>query len=288
MSILPQLLVNSLIAGSIYALIASGFSLIYSVVKFLHLAHGAVFVIGAYIAYALLGLPFWLAIIIAVLASAILGVIIDQIAYRPLRKRKSTNLAYLISSLGVFIFLQSLVQLIFGAEIKTLRTGQIQKGWEIFGAIITPTQIVILFVAIAILIFLHLFLKKTKLGKAMRAVADDKEVAQICGINPEKIICYVFLLGSALAGIAGILIGLEQNLEPSMGLGAMLKGITAAVVGGIGSVPGGILGAYLIGFAENFGIWFLPSGYKDAIAFVILVLFLLFRPKGILGKWQRI
>lgn len=288
MSILPQLVVNSLIAGSIYALIASGFSLIYSVVKFLHLAHGAVFVIGAYVAYALLGLPFWLAIVIAIITSAFLGIIIDQIAYKPLRKRKSTNLAFLISSIGVFIFLQSLVQLIFGAEIKTLRTGQIQKGLEIFGAIITPTQIIILITAIALLILLHVFLKKSKLGKAMRAVADDKEVAQICGINPERIIAYTFLLGSALAGIAGILIGLEQNLEPTMGLGAMLKGITAAIVGGIGSVPGGMLGGYVIGFAENFGIWFLPSGYKDAISFVILLIFLLFRPKGLLGKWQRI
>jgi branched-subunit amino acid ABC-type transport system permease component len=122
----------------------------------------------------------------------------------------------------------------------------------------------------------------------MRAVADDREAAQICGINPEKIILWTFVLGSGFAVVAGILMGLEQNLEPNMGMSAILKGITAAIVGGIGSVSGGMLGGFILGFAENFGIWFLPSGYKDAIAFVILVLFLLFRPNGILGIKKRI
>jgi len=246
---------------------------------------------GAYAAFALsrsLGLPFILAIILAVIFGAILGVIIDQIAYKPLRRRQANNLAYLISSLGIFIFCQSLIQLIFGAEIKTLRFGLIQKGYEFFGAIITSTQIIILATALALLILLHLFLKKSRLGQAMRAVADDQEAAKLCGIKPERIITLTFALGSGLAAAAGILIGLEQNLEPAMGLNLILKGLTASVVGGIGSVPGGLLGGYIIGLAENFGIWFLPSGYKDAISFAILILFLLFRPNGILGVKRRI
>lgn len=288
---LSQIIINSLIAGSIYALIASGFSLIYSVLKFLHLAHGAVLTAGAYAAFALsrsLGLPFILAVILAIIFCVLIGIIIDQIAYKPLRRRQANNLAFLISSLGVFIFCQSLIQLIFGAEIKILRLGLIQKGYEFFGAIITLTQIIILAVALALLIMLHLFLKKSRLGQVMRAVADDREAAILCGIKPERIITLTFALGSGLAAAAGILIGLEQNLEPTMGLNLILKGLTASVVGGIGSTTGGMLGGFIIGLAENFGIWFLPSGYKDAIAFVILILFLLFRPNGILGMKKRI
>jgi branched-chain amino acid transport system permease protein len=126
-------------------------------------------------------------------------------------------------------------------------------------------------------------MKKTKIGKAMRAVADNKDVAEIVGISSEKIYAYSFIVGSAIAGIAGILVGLEQNLEPTMGTNLMIKGFTGAIIGGIGSVPGAILGSFLLGLVENFGIWFLPSGYKDAIAFVILFIFLLFRHQGILG-----
>jgi len=126
-------------------------------------------------------------------------------------------------------------------------------------------------------------MKKTKIGKAMRAVADNKDVAEICGISSNKIFAWSFAIGSVIAGIAGILVALEQNLEPVMGTNLMIKGFTAAIIGGVGSVPGAVLGAFLLGFAENFGIWFLPSGYKDAIAFVILFIFLLFRPQGILG-----
>ena len=141
----------------------------------------------------------------------------------------------------------------------------------------------IIAVSVLLLFSLLLFMKRTKLGKAMRAVSDNKDVAQICGISSENIYAWSFIIGSAIAGVAGILIGLEQNLDPAMGTDLMIKGFTAAIIGGIGSIPGAILGAFLLGLAENFGIWYLPSGYKDAIAFVLLFLFLLLRPKGILG-----
>jgi len=151
------------------------------------------------------------------------------------------------------------------------------------GAIITPLQIFIIITSFILLTLLFLFMKKTKIGKAMRAVADNKDVAAIVGISSEKIYKWSFIIGSAIAGIAGVLVSLEQNLEPTMGTGLIIKGFTAAIIGGIGNVPGAILGAFLLGLTENFGIWFLPSGYKDAIAFLLLFLFLLFRPNGILG-----
>jgi branched-chain amino acid transport system permease protein len=281
-----QLLINGLIAGAIYALVASGFSLIYSVCKFVHFAHGAVIALSAYFLYflfSMLGLNFWLSVILSIIFASLLGFLIDKIVYKELRKRKASNTILLIASVALLIFFESLILLLFGADVKTIGYIKISKGIEIFNAIITPLQIIIIIVSIILLFSLFLFMKKTKIGKAMRAVADNKDVAEVVGISAEKIYNWSFIIGSLIAGIAGILVGLEQNLEPTMGTNLMIKGFTAAIIGGIDSVPGAILGAFLLGFAENFGIWFLPSGYKDAIAFIILFIFLLFRPQGILG-----
>jgi branched-chain amino acid transport system permease protein len=281
-----QLFINGLIAGAIYALVASGFSLIYSTCKFVHFAHGATIAFSAYFLYLLfsgLGLNFWLSIIFAIIFGSFLGWLMNKIVYKKLRQRKASNVILLIASVALLIFFESLILLLFGADVKTIGYIKISKGIEIINAIITPLQIVIIIVSIILLFLLFLFMKKTKIGKAMRAVSDNKDVAEVVGISSEKIYNWSFIIGSAIAGIAGILVGLEQNLEPTMGTNLMIKGFTAAIVGGIGSVPGAILGAFLLGFAENFGIWFLPSGYKDAIAFIILFIFLLFRPQGILG-----
>jgi branched-chain amino acid transport system permease protein len=281
-----QLLINGLIAGAIYALVASGFSLIYSICKFVHFAHGVVITLSGYFLYflfSMLGLNFWLSVFLSIIFASLLGFLIDKIIYKQLRKRKASNTILLMASVALLIFLESLILLLFGADVKTIGYIKISKGIEIFNAIITPLQIVIIIVSIILLISLFLFMKKTKLGKAMRAVADNKDVAEVVGISAEKIYSWSFIIGSLIAGIAGILVGLEQNLEPTMGTNLMIKGFTAAIIGGIGSVPGSILGSFLLGLVENFGIWFLPSGYKDAIAFIILFIFLLFRPQGILG-----
>jgi branched-chain amino acid transport system permease protein len=154
---------------------------------------------------------------------------------------------------------------------------------DVLGAIITPLQLIIIATSVFLFIFLMIFMKKTKIGKAMRAVSDNKEVAEILGIPSEKIYAYSFVIGSLIAGIAAILVGMEQNIEPTMGTNLMVKGFTGAILGGIGSVPGSVLGSLLLGIIENLGIIYLPSGYKDAIAFLILFIFLLFRPQGILG-----
>jgi len=281
-----QLFVNGLIAGAIYALVASGFSLIYSICKFIHFAHGATIAFSAYFLYFLfsgLGLNFWLAIIFSIIFASFLGWLINEVVYKKLRKRKASNVILLIASFALLIFFESLILMLFGADVKIIGYIKIAKGIDLLGAIVTPLQIIIIMAAIFLFVLLFLFMKKTKIGKAMRAVADNKDVAEIVGISTEKIYSYCFIIGSAIAGIAAILVGLEQNLEPMMGTNLMIKGFAGAVIGGIGSVPGAILGSFLLGFAENFGIWFLPSGYKDAIAFLILFIFLLLRPQGILG-----
>lgn len=212
-----------------------------------------------------------------------IGVAIDRLVYYPLRKSKASNLVFLLASFGVFIFIQNLIQLIYGAQILTLRTGPVKEGHHILGAVITDTQILIIGASVVLSVALWLFVQRTKLGKAMRAVADDPVAASVVGINPEKVIIAVFFIGSALAGAAGILISLETNLQPTMGFNAILKGIIASIIGGIGSIPGAVLGGYFLGLAENLGIWKIQSGWKDAIAFAILIAFLLIRPGGILG-----
>ena len=281
-----QLLINSLIAGAIYALVASGFSLIYSTCKFVHFAHGSVVAVAAYSLYFLfssLGLNFWLAIILTIVFAGFFGWLVNKIVYEPLRKKKASSVILLIASVALLILIESLILILFGADVKTIGFIKIAKGLEIAGGIITPLQIIIIITSLVLLLLLFLLMKKTKIGKAMRAVADNKEVAEIVGISAKKIYAWSFIIGSAIAGVAGILVGLEQNLEPTMGINLIIKGFTGAIIGGIGSVPGAVLGAFLLGFAENFGIWFLPSGYKDAIAFVILFIFLILRPQGILG-----
>lgn len=286
MSLLMQVIVNGLIAGAVYALVASGFSLIYSTCRFVHFAHGAVIAASAYFLYflfSMLGLDFWLSCLLSIAFAACLGLAMDRAVYRVMRKRRASPTIMLLASFGLLIFFESLLLLLFGAETKTIGFIKIAKGVELLGAVITPLELAIIAVSLALLLLLFFFMKKTRTGKAMRAVADNKDVTEIVGISSEGIYGWSFAIGSALAGVAGILVGLEQNLVPSMGLWLMIRGFTGAVIGGIGSIPGAILGSFVLGLAENLGILFLPSGFKDAIAFTILFVFLLWKPNGILG-----
>jgi branched-chain amino acid transport system permease protein len=296
--IINQLIINGVIQGAIYSLIALGFVIIYRTVRFFNFAHGVVYACGAYVAYATFAvarvtghgsrieggpLTWAIPVLAGILGAGILGILIDRLVYKPLRKKKAPNLVFLLASFGIFIFIQNLIQLIFGAQILTIRTGPVKEGHHVFGAVITDTQILILAVSVSLCVALWLFVKKTKLGKAMRAVADDPLAASVVGINPEKIILAAFAVGSALAGAAGILVSLETNIEPTMGMNAILKGIIASIIGGIGSIPGSMFGGLFLGLAENLGIWKISAGWKDCIAFVILIVFLLLRPGGIMG-----
>ena len=199
-------------------------------------------------------------------------------------------MVFLIASFGVFIFIQNLLQLLYGAQILTLRTGPVKEGYQlsVFGfqmnAVITDIQVLILVVSCLLAVVLYLLINKMKMGKAIRAVADDPIGASVSGIYPEKVILYAFAIGSALAGMAGVLISLETNIEPTMGMNAILKGIIASIIGGIGSIPGAVLGGLFLGIIENLGIWKIQAGWKDTIAFAVLIIFLLLRPEGILGK----
>jgi len=284
---LIQLFLNGLISGSIYALIAIGFTIIYRTVKFFNLAHGIVYTVGAYLCYTLfkiLHLGFLPSFFLSIVLTGLLGVAIDRSVYYPLRQRKSSNLILLLASFGVFIFIQNLIQFIYGAQILTLRTGPIKVGHSVFSAIITDNQIIILVTSLVLMLALWLFVRRTKLGKALQSVSDDPVAASVVGINPEKTIMVTFAIGSALAGAAGILISLETNIEPTMGFMAILKGIIASIVGGIGSIPGAMFGGFFLGLVENLGIWKIPAAWKDSIAFLILIIFLLWRPQGIFGS----
>jgi branched-chain amino acid transport system permease protein len=283
--IIVQLIINSLIIGSIYALVACGFSLIYATNRFVHFAHGASVAASAYMLYWLsvqLQMNFALGVILTLIFAGILGAIMHRGLYLPLQQRNSSNVILLIASVGLLILVENLILLGFGADVKTL-TQELPSTVSFLGATITTLQLFIIAVAVVLLALLFVFMKKTRLGRRMLAVADNKELAKVMGIDAQKVAMYGFIIGSVLAGIAGILVGLEQNLEPTMGSHLMIKGFTGAIIGGVTSVPASILGSLILGFAENFGIWFLPSGYKDAIAFGLLFIFLLFKPTGLFG-----
>ncbi len=282
-----QLFLNSIIAGSIFTLIALGFSLIYSTTKFFHFAHAAVYTSCPYFAYLffdMLGMPFWPALVLAVLCSALLGISIELAVYKPMRRRGTTPLVLLLSSLGVYIVLQNLISMTFGDDTKTLRSGVVMEGIKFIGARITPVQIGIIAVSLVLLIACWALMKFTKTGTAMRAVASDPDLALVTGVDTDRTILFAFLVGSLLAGIAGLLISFDVDMTPTMGMNALMMGVVAVIVGGVGSIPGAALGGFLIAFAQNFGVWKISSQWQDAIAFLVLLVFLLFRPYGFFGK----
>ncbi len=288
MDIVPQLVLNSIIAGAIYTLVALGFNLIYGATKFFNLTHGVLATAGGYAVFYFgktLGWNVYLAVIIAIILAGLIGYGLDKIIYRPLRGRKASNMVLLVASLGAFTAIQAIIAILFTSQFQTLSSDiGGQKIYEIFGAVITQTQVIILISGILIMLGLAVFLKFSLVGKAIKAVSDDEEVAKIIGINTNKIIGYVFFIGSAIAGWAGIMVGFDTGIEPTMGMSLLLKGVIASIIGGVGNIYGGVLGAFLLGFVENFGIWKLSGEWKDAIAFVLLIIFLIFRPKGIIKK----
>lgn len=288
MGILPQLILNSIIAGAIYTLVALGFNLIYGATKFFNLAHGIMAVIGGYAVFyfaKILGLDIYVAIILGVALAGFVGFGLDKFIYLPLRRRKASNMVLLVASLGVMTALQAIIAILFSSRFKTLSGNvETQKFFTILGGVITQTQLVILLSATLVIAGLVALLYKTQFGKAVRAISDDEEVARIIGINTNKIICYVFFIGSAVAGLAGILVGFDVGIDPEMGSSLLFKGVIASIVGGVGNIYGGVLGAFLLGFVENFGIWKISGEWKDAIAFALLITFLIFRPRGIMNK----
>ncbi|HEY4493733.1 MAG TPA: branched-chain amino acid ABC transporter permease [Candidatus Paceibacterota bacterium] len=288
MEIFVQLLLNGLIAGSLYSLLAIGFNLFYGTVKFFDLAFGTIALVGSYATLSFLknlDLPLLISVMGGILVGAVLNVIIYKLVYVPIRARKGSNMVLLVTSLGVFTILQSLLAILFSSQFQTLRSaGYVPHIFHIYGASVTSVQVLMIALAVLVPIVMHFILKRTKFGRAVRAIGDNEEVASIVGINTSKVIGGVFFISAALSGLAGIMNGLDRGIEPYMGLALLLKGIIAAIVGGIGYLWGGVLGGFVLGLIENFGTWYLPSEWKDAIAFVVLIIFLIFRPRGILSK----
>lgn len=281
-----QLLLNSIVAFGSITIIAVGFALIFRICRFFHFAHGIVITTGAFATFLFsvrVGLPHLVSILLGIAITILLGCLIELGIYRHLRKKKAGELILLLASLGIYILLQNIISIAFGDETRSIRTSAVQEGLSFLGARITPIQIITICVSIVLVIALSAFLKKSKTGKAMRAVANDPILADVSGIDSNRIILCTFAIGSGLAAIAGILVALDVDMTPTMGMNALMMGVVAVIIGGVNSIPGIALGALLLALAQQFGAWYIGSQWQDAIAFVILVLFLLFRPKGFLG-----
>lgn len=289
MDIVPQLIVNSIIAGAIYSMVALGFNLIYSTAKFFDLGYGVMTAVGAYTVFYLsktLGANIYLSIVLGVFIAGAVGFLIEKLVYKKLRTRKATSMVFIVAALGVMTALQAIIAILFSSQFQVFPVAINSQIFQIYGGVITGVQCIILILSILIMFSLVLVLRFTKFGKAIKAVSDDEEVAKIVGIDTDKIISKVFFIGSAIAGLIGILVGFDTGIEPAMGFSLLLKGVIASIIGGVGNIYGGVLGAFLLGFVENFGIWKISGEWKDAIAFGILIIFLLFRPNGLLGKKQ--
>ncbi len=296
MRLLLQQLVNGLTVGAVYALIALGYTMVYGILELINFAHGEVYMLGAYLGIIVLGfftvtgltaasLP--LAILLTVILSGIIcaayGATIERIAYRPLRE--APRLAPLISAMGVSIFLQNYVMLTQGATDKVFPAVIPEKKLIFFGAEITYLQVFIMAASVIMMAGLHLFIMRTKMGRAMRATALDMKTAGLMGVNIDSVISVTFILGSFLAAVAGVMVAMYYGLVNfSIGYMAGMKAFTAAVLGGIGNVPGAMLGGFLLGILESLGAGYLWPEYKDAFAFLVLILILIIRPQGLLGE----
>ncbi len=282
-------LINGLSLGSVYAIIALGYTMVYGIAKMLNFAHGDVIMVGGFVVFtcmAKLGLNALLALLIAMAFCTVLGVLVERIAYRPLRGA-SSSLAVLITAIGVSYFLQNVALLIFGADAKTFTSVIDAAPLELFGGELTVSVVALVTIAVCIVIMigLSLFIKKTRAGQAMQAVSEDKGAAQLMGINVNATIALTFAIGSALAAIAGALMcSAYPQLTPYTGTMPGIKAFVAAVFGGIGSIPGAMIGGLLIGVIEILGKAYISSQMADAIVFIILIVVLLVRPTGILGK----
>lgn len=281
-----QQVINGLSVGSIYALIALGYTMVYGIIKLINFAHGDIYMLGAYVGFVVttyLGMGFFPALILSMVVCAVIGVVIERIAYKPLRH--ATRIAALITAIGVSYFLEASTQRIMGTGAKTYPNILSKVNYEIGGVIISNHQIMIFTITIILMLLLQFVVKKTKIGRSMRAVSVDEDAAKLMGVNVNATISITFAIGSALAGAAGILIGIYYNsINPLMGMLPGVKAFIAAVFGGIGIIPGAMFGGFFIGVAETLVAGYGSSLYKDAVVYIILIIILIVKPAGLLGK----
>jgi branched-chain amino acid transport system permease protein len=283
-----QQLINGISLGSIYALIALGYTMVYGIINLINFAHGDIYMVGAYVGFALttfLHLGFFPSLIVSMLVCAILGMLIEKVAYKPIRN--STRIAALITAISVSLFLEYVMMYFVKPDTRSYPNVLANKKLTFFNdkVVMDAKNIYIIVITVVLMIILQYVVRKTKAGKAMRAVSLDREAAQLMGINVNKTISYTFAIGSALAGAAGVLVGIYYNsINPLMGVVPGLKAFVAAVIGGIGLIPGAVIGGFFLGMTETMVSAFGGSVFKDAVAFTILILILLVKPNGLLGK----
>ncbi len=288
LDVLPQLLINGLITGSIYAIIATAFALTYSVTKFIDFAHAAIVLVAAYTFFsfsAQYGIA--LSILIGIFTGAIVAVLLKNFVYLAFMNKKASKAVLFIVSIIVYFIAQTLVQLFFGTDTKTIKGMEIQPI-DISGVFFSQIELGIIIAAIIFAIALFVILRYTKIGKEMRAVADNYELAEIAGINSKEVFLKTYFIAGLFASATGIILGLKDAIAPAMASTIMLRAITAAVIGGLGYLPGAIFGGYFLGITESIMGFYMPSGFKDLFTFTLLFVFLILRPHGIFGKKGRV
>ena len=298
-SLLPQTLVNGLTLGSVYALIALGYSMVYGILKLLNFAHGDIYMIGAYLGYGVFIMFFTeagalipaaliivLMLVVAMVGAGVVSIAVERFAYRPLRY--APRIAPLISALGVSFILQNMVQITVSPRPLSYGSGTLiprDASFDLGDLTVHASRLLVIGTTLVLMLALTYFVRQTRLGRAMRAVSIDLDAAEMMGVNVNQVILATFFIGAALAGAAGVLVGIVfLSIRHTMGFLAGLKGFTAAVVGGIGSIPGAVAGGLLLGMAESFTSVYLSATFKDAVAFVVLIVVLLVKPSGLMGK----
>jgi len=289
MTIFIQQVINGLMLGSVYALLALGYTMVYGIIKLINFAHGDIYMLGAYFGYffiKVLHLNFFIALVLAMAVSAVIGVLIEYIAYRPLRH--SPRIAVLISALGIAFLLENGMTYLYGSDQRSFPQAIKTVQYHFYGIQVSNIQLIIAVTSIVLMLLLTYVVKRTKMGRAMRAVSADPDAATLMGININHTISFTFAIGSALAAAGGVLIGLYYNsIDPLMGMTPGLKAFVAAVLGGIGIIPGAAVGGWLIGILETMVQATSFSAYKDAVVYAMLIVILLIKPTGILGKNKR-
>ena len=282
-----QLILNVIVLTSIYLLIAISFSQIYYSAKFFHIAHAAIISFGAYFvlfSVKKFSIPFPVSVALAIAAATLIGVVCEVLVYRQLRNRNVPALTYLIASIGLYVMLQNCISLLFGDDTKIINTADVTVGNQIFGAYITTIQIITIVVSISLFIAINLFLLYTATGKSIRAVASNPELCDIYGVSSNKIILIAFGIGSAFAATAGILSAMDTNMTPTFGFNLLLYGVVTMIIGGVGSTKGLIAGALLVATTQYLTAYYIDTKWMDAVTYIILILFLIWRPLGFSGK----
>lgn len=285
--IVQQLTVNVLLAASIYTLVGTGFGVVYATTRFFHFAHGIIIPISAYTAFWVsvgCRLPLWAGFAAALFVAASSGCLMELLVYRPIRSRGGSPLALMLASLGIYVVLQNVLSGLFGDSFESFGNTLGGEGFRFGDARATSVQLLTIAVAVVLVFMVSIFLRSTRTGRCMRAVANDYELALTCGVHPPRVLLTAFALGSTLAGVAGILIAFDTGMVPSMGMNILLMGVIATIIGGFGNIPRTAAGALLLSVAQQIGAWCLGSEWRDTIAFLILFGFIAFRHPGTVSR----